>query len=87
MVLTVEPRREKNADTLYLIVFAETAVVKLRGKTPKFEDDYEPQTESELRDTREQLQSITEEHETALEELRSANEELHSDQRGTAIHQ
>ncbi|MEO5698704.1 MAG: PAS domain-containing protein [Burkholderiaceae bacterium] len=37
-----------------------------------------PETETELRDAREQLQAVTEEHETALEELKSANEELHS---------
>jgi two-component system CheB/CheR fusion protein len=78
VTLTVEPRREKNADTLYLIVFAETAPGKLPGKPLEVEQHYDPQAESELRDTRDQLQSITEEHETALEELRSANEELHS---------
>ena len=78
ITLTVEPRREKNADTLYLIVFSETGPATGRSTALDVENNFDPHTEAELRDTREQLQSITEEHETALEELRSANEELHS---------
>jgi two-component system CheB/CheR fusion protein len=78
IIITVEPRREKNADTLYLIVFSEIGPATGRSTALDVEDNFDPHTEAELRDTREQLQSITEEHETALEELRSANEELHS---------
>jgi two-component system CheB/CheR fusion protein len=78
IAVTVEPRLETNADTLYLIVFAETAAAPRRDRAPPAEKDDEPQTQAELRDTREALQTITEAHETALEELRSANEELHS---------
>ena len=83
ITLTIEPRPEGGADTLYLVVFNETAEPPDRVKADQpdmvTEDGgAERQLEVELRDTREQLQSITEEHETALEELRSANEELHS---------
>jgi two-component system CheB/CheR fusion protein len=78
IAITVEPRFETNADTLYLVVFVETAAALTPDKAATAENDHEPHTEAELRDTREALQSITEEHETALEELRSANEELHS---------
>jgi two-component system CheB/CheR fusion protein len=78
IAIAVEPRVETNADTLFLIVFTETPTAAIRDKPSETEKEYEPHTEAELRDTREQLQSITEEHETALEELRSANEELHS---------
>lgn len=82
VTLAVEPLNERDAGSLYLVVFIEAAQHgAARDKPP---GDNAPdfaasqQREAELRDTREQLQSITEEHETALEELRSSNEELHS---------
>ena len=82
LTVTVEPRRELDADPVYLVVLRDGPPrAAARGK--KVEEQAPPESpdtrlESELRDTREQLQSIVEEHDTALEELRSANEELHS---------
>lgn len=81
--VVVEPKREAGADTLFLIVFLETAQDKSGSAVQAAGDTHEEagsdhHLEAELRDTREQLQSITEEHDTALEELKSANEELHS---------
>ena len=79
--LTVEPRREQGADTVFLVVFIEGRENEAASATAErvpFQAGSDHQLEAELRDTCEQLQSITEEHDTALEELRSANEELQS---------
>ena len=93
ITLAVEPLTDPGANTLYLIVFVESAgePAKTAEGEPASGDrtggdrghdlldhSADHQLEADLRDTREQLQSITEEHETAVEELRSANEELHS---------
>ena len=83
ITLVVEPRREAETDTLFLIVFIDAVQGgQDRGVGGTAVMLAEPEAdnvfEAEWRDTREQLQSLTEEHNTALEELKSANEELHS---------
>ena len=82
ITLAVDPLFELGADTLYLVVFLDTASQTADGADADGGREQlgtaEQRLESELRDVREQLQSVTEEHGTALEELRSSNEELHS---------
>ena len=79
--LTVEPMREGDSESLYLIVFDERTAAaledtaakrrKARGRDPGLD-----QLERELGETRERLQSMGEEYETAIEELKSSNEEM-----------
>ncbi|HEY1932210.1 MAG TPA: CheR family methyltransferase [Acetobacteraceae bacterium] len=78
--LTVEPLVQREADRLYLVVFAEVSAPQPRTEAvpPIPQDLTVDQIERELREAREQLQATLEEHETALEELKSSNEELHS---------
>jgi two-component system CheB/CheR fusion protein len=80
--LLVEPKREQDLDTVFLVVFFDEQDGGTADSEEAAHSVYETgdhnHFEAELRDTREQLQSMTEEHDTTLEELRSANEELHS---------
>jgi two-component system, chemotaxis family, CheB/CheR fusion protein len=80
--ITVEPLRDDNNESLYLVVFGELRApvaqeeapagsVKTRARDPNIE-----QLDHELRETRQRLQSIIEEYETAIEELKSSNEEM-----------
>ena len=79
--LTVEPLRDDDNETLYLVVFGDSALAakqespakRRKGKT---RDPHLEQLERELGDTRERLQSMAEEYDTAIEELKSGNEEM-----------
>jgi two-component system CheB/CheR fusion protein len=80
--LTVEPLPGRDADRLFMVVFADAGGIVARDQSaiapPPMQDGTLEHVERELRDTREQLQTSTEEYEAALEELKSANEELQS---------
>ncbi len=80
--LIVEPIGDKEADPLFLVVFADVGppyVPSEREARDRSSDGQrEEGLEQELRKTRERLQSIVEEYETAVEELKSSNEELQS---------
>jgi two-component system CheB/CheR fusion protein len=80
--LTVEPLPGRDADRLFMVVFADAGGIVARDQsataTPPLQDGTLEHIERELLDTREQLQTSTEEYEAALEELKSANEELQS---------
>jgi two-component system, chemotaxis family, CheB/CheR fusion protein len=79
--ISVEPLRDNENESLYLVVFSD-----LRPPAPeerpakqrkaKARDGNLEQLERELRETRERLQSMAEEYETAIEELKSSNEEM-----------
>jgi two-component system, chemotaxis family, CheB/CheR fusion protein len=79
--LTVEPMREDEGESLYLVVFSELrpppqeepAAKRRKGRVTDARLD---QLDQELRETRERLQSMAEEYETAIEELKSSNEEM-----------
>src|SRR5215468_8917098 len=80
--ITVEPLREDDNETLYLVVFSDLRAVAVPEEPPakqrkgKARDANLEQLERELRETRERLQSMAEEYETAIEELKSSNEEM-----------
>src|SRR5215472_9167537 len=80
--ITVEPLRDDDNETLYLVVFGDLrAPAALEGppakqRKGKARDANLEQLERELRETRERLQSMAEEYETAIEELKSSNEEM-----------
>ena len=79
--LTVEPLSDGDADSLFLVLFADlgpplTVEEAARSRALVEGDRAAAQLESDLRHTRERLQSMMEEYETALEELKAANEEL-----------
>ena len=80
--ITVEPLREDDNETLYLVVFSDLRAVAVPEEPPakqrkgKARDANFEQLERELRETRERLQSMAEEYETAIEELKSSNEEM-----------
>jgi two-component system CheB/CheR fusion protein len=82
VTITVEPLREDDNESLYLVVFDDLRVPAEPEKPPaklrkgKARDANFDQLERELRDTRERLQSMAEEYETAIEELKSSNEEM-----------
>src|SRR5439155_13829693 len=80
--LIVEPIGDKEADPLFLVVFADAGppyVPSEREARERSSDgEREEGLEQELRNTRERLQSTVEEYETAVEELKSSNEELQS---------
>ena len=80
--IAVEPLRDSENETLYLVVFNDLnapvpeqrpAATQRKGKT---RDTNLEHLERELRETRERLQSMAEEYETAIEELKSSNEEM-----------
>jgi two-component system CheB/CheR fusion protein len=80
--ITVEPLREDDNESLYLVVFddlhlpAEPEKPPAKQRKGKARDANLDQLERELRETRERLQSMAEEYETAIEELKSSNEEM-----------
>jgi two-component system, chemotaxis family, CheB/CheR fusion protein len=79
--ITVEPLREDENESLYLVVFTDlrspAADERPAGQRKgKARDRNLEQLERELRETRERLQSTAEEYETAIEELKSSNEEM-----------
>jgi two-component system CheB/CheR fusion protein len=80
--ITVEPLREDDNETLYLVVFNDLRAPAVPEEAPakqrkgKARDGNLEQLERELRETRERLQSMAEEYETAIEELKSSNEEM-----------
>jgi two-component system CheB/CheR fusion protein len=79
--IAVEPLREDDNETLYLVVFGDLRAAAARQKRPakrkgKARDANLEQLESELRETRERLQSMAEEYEAAIQELKSSNEEM-----------
>src|SRR5262245_7114768 len=80
--ITVEPLREDDNETLYLVVFADLHAPAAQEVPPgkqrkgKVRDGGLEHIERELRETRERLQSMAEEYETAIEELKSSNEEM-----------
>src|SRR5215468_4026506 len=80
--ITVEPLREDDNETLYLVVFGDLRAPAAYEEPPakqrkgKARDANLEQLERELRETRERLQSMAEEYETAIEELKSSNEEM-----------
>src|SRR5262249_33145014 len=80
--ITVEPLREDDNETLYLVVFGDLRAAAAHEEAPtkqrkgKARDANLEQLERELRETRERLQSMAEEYETAIEELKSSNEEM-----------
>jgi two-component system CheB/CheR fusion protein len=80
--ITLEPLREDENETLYLVVFGESRAPlpdEPAGKPRKAKggrDGNLEHLERELRETRERLQSMAEEYETAIEELKSSNEEM-----------
>jgi two-component system CheB/CheR fusion protein len=82
--ITVEPLREDDNETLYLVVFSDLRAPAAHEEAPakqrkgKARDANLEQLERELRETRERLQSMAEEYETAIEELKSSNEEMTS---------
>jgi two-component system, chemotaxis family, CheB/CheR fusion protein len=82
VTITVEPLREDDNESLYLVVFDDLRVPAEPEKPPakqrkgKARDANLDQLERELRETRERLQSMAEEYETAIEELKSSNEEM-----------
>src|SRR5262249_26558267 len=79
--ITVEPLRNDDSETLYLLVFGALRATALeepahkprRGKAREGNLEH---LERELREKRERLQSMAEEYETAIEELKSGNEEM-----------
>jgi two-component system, chemotaxis family, CheB/CheR fusion protein len=79
--ISVEPLRDDDNESLYLVVFSDLRLPapeerpSKQGK-PKARDGNLEQFERELRETRERLQSMAEEYETAIEELKSSNEEM-----------
>jgi two-component system, chemotaxis family, CheB/CheR fusion protein len=79
--ITVEPLREDENESLYLVVFTDLRAPApeegpARQRKGKARDRNLEQLERELRETRERLQSMAEEYETAIEELKSSNEEM-----------
>src|SRR5262249_31330293 len=79
--ITIEPLREDDNESLYLVVFTDLRVLapEQRAAKPrkgKAHDGNVEHLERELRETRERLQSMAEEYETAIEELKSSNEEM-----------
>jgi len=79
--ITVEPLRDDDNESLYLVVFSDVhaPVPQERPAKPrkgKARDGNLEHLERELRETRERLQSMAEEYETAIEELKSSNEEM-----------
>jgi two-component system CheB/CheR fusion protein len=80
--ITVEPLREDENESLYLVVFGDLRAPPAHDEPPgkrrkgKVRDANLEQLERELRETRERLQSMAEEYETAIEELKSSNEEM-----------
>ncbi|TMJ31955.1 MAG: chemotaxis protein CheR [Alphaproteobacteria bacterium] len=80
--LTVEPMREDEGETLYLVVFTEIRApaaqeeTSAEGRKRGAPDPSLGHLERELRDLRERFQSMAEEYETAIEELKSSNEEM-----------
>jgi two-component system, chemotaxis family, CheB/CheR fusion protein len=79
--ITVEPLRNDDSETLYLVVFGELRAPAPEEPAPKprrgkARDGNLEHLERELRETRERLQSMSEEYETAIEELKSGNEEM-----------
>jgi two-component system, chemotaxis family, CheB/CheR fusion protein len=80
--IAVEPLRQDDNETLYLVVFGDLHAAAARQGRPakqrrgKARDANLEQLESELRETRERLQSMVEEYEAAIQELKSSNEEM-----------
>src|SRR5262249_4813759 len=79
--ITIEPLREDDNESLYLVVFTDLRVLapEQRAAKPrkgKAHDGNVEHLERELRETRERLQSMAEDFETAIEELKSSNEEM-----------
>jgi two-component system CheB/CheR fusion protein len=79
--ITVEPVREDDNESLYLVVFNDLGTPgpeerPAKSRKGKARDANLEHLERELRETRERLQSMAEEYETAIEELKSSNEEM-----------
>jgi len=79
--ITVEPVREDDNESLYLVVFDDHGAPvpeerPAKSRKGKARDSNLEHLERELRETRERLQSMAEEYETAIEELKSSNEEM-----------
>src|SRR5215469_13161492 len=80
--ITVEPLRDDDNESLYLVVFSDLRAPGMHEEAPakqrkgRARDANLEQLERELRETRERLQSMAEEYETAIEELKSSNEEM-----------
>jgi two-component system, chemotaxis family, CheB/CheR fusion protein len=80
--ITVEPLREDEHETLYLVVFGESRAplpdesARKPRKAKGGRDGNLERLERELGETRERLQSMAEEYETAIEKLKSSNEEM-----------
>jgi two-component system CheB/CheR fusion protein len=79
--ITVEPVREDDNESLYLVVFDDLGAPApeerpAKSRKGKARDSNLEHLERELRETRERLQSMAEEYETAIEELKSSNEEM-----------
>ncbi|HKF11078.1 MAG TPA: CheR family methyltransferase [Xanthobacteraceae bacterium] len=79
--ITIEPMRDDDNESLYLVVFSDVRAPQpeerpAKARKSKVRDGTLAQLERELRETRERLQSMSEEYETAIEELKSSNEEM-----------
>jgi two-component system, chemotaxis family, CheB/CheR fusion protein len=79
--ISVEPLRDDDNESLYIVVFSDLRPPEpeerpAKQRKAKARDGNLEQLERELRETRERLQSMAEEYETAIEELKSSNEEM-----------
>jgi two-component system CheB/CheR fusion protein len=79
--ISVEPLRDDDNESLYIVVFSDLRPPEpeerpAKQRKAKAREGNLEQLERELRETRERLQSMAEEYETAIEELKSSNEEM-----------
>jgi two-component system, chemotaxis family, CheB/CheR fusion protein len=79
--IIVEPLRDDENESLYLVVFNDLRAPVMeerpaKQRKGKARDGNLEHIERELRETRERLQSMAEEYETAIKKLKSSNEEM-----------